>query len=129
MRWEVVGEGEEGNGALFDADGLAERHVGRGEFRGMEFLHVNAKTIISEVPKASNMPFRHTINVYRGCSHACTYCLAGDTPILMGDGRTKPLAAVRRGDVVYGTTRRGGYRRYVPTTVLDHWSTVKPAWR
>jgi DNA repair photolyase len=127
MRWSTVGDGDEG--ALFDADALADRHVGRGEFKGMEFLHVNAKTIISTVPASSHMPFRHTINAYRGCSHACTYCLAGDTPILMAGGRTKPLAEVRPGDVVYGTVLRGQYRRYEPTIVEDHWSTMKPAWR
>jgi DNA repair photolyase len=90
VRWETVGEGEgkddEGKDALFDADAMAERHVGRGEFRGIEFLHVNARTIISEVPKASNMPFRHTINVYRGCSHACTYCFARPTHEYLGLG-------------------------------------------
>jgi DNA repair photolyase len=52
---------------------------GRGEFRGLEFLHVNAKRIINEVPAASQMPFRFTINAYRGCSHACTYCFARPT--------------------------------------------------
>ena len=25
------------------------------------------------------MPFRYTINAYRGCSHACTYCFARPT--------------------------------------------------
>jgi DNA repair photolyase len=85
VRWETVGE-TEGKDALFDADGLAERHVGRGEFRGMEFLHVNARTLISEVPSVSNMPFRHTINVYRGCSHACTYCFARPTHEYLGLG-------------------------------------------
>jgi DNA repair photolyase len=90
VRWETVGEGPGGGvgaaGALFDADALAERHVGRGEFRGMEFLHVNARRIISEVPKASPMPFRHTVNVYRGCSHACTYCFARPTHEYLGLG-------------------------------------------
>ena len=85
MRWETVGS-EGGKDALFDADAMAERHVGRGAFRGMEFLHVNTKRIISEVPKASNMPFRHTINVYRGCSHACTYCFARPTHEYLGLG-------------------------------------------
>jgi DNA repair photolyase len=75
-----------GKDALFDADAMAERHIGRGEFRGMEFLHVNTKRIISEVPKASNMPFRYTINVYRGCSHACTYCFARPTHEYLGLG-------------------------------------------
>jgi DNA repair photolyase len=72
--------------ALFDADALADRHVGRGEFRGMEFLHVNAKRIISEVPASSAMPFRYTINAYRGCSHACTYCFARPTHDYLGLG-------------------------------------------
>ena len=44
------------------------------------------------------MPFEWTINPYRGCSHACVYCLAGDTPILMADGATRPLADLRVGD-------------------------------
>ena len=29
--------------------------------------------------------------------HACLYCARGDTQILMGDGRTKPLAEIRAG--------------------------------
>jgi len=45
----------------------------------MEFLHVNARTIINEIPKASMLPFRWTINAYRGCSHACEYCFARPT--------------------------------------------------
>ena len=69
---------------LFAADDLVERHVGRGEFRGMEFLHVNARSIINEVPKASRVPFRYSINVYRGCSHACTYCFARPTHEYLG---------------------------------------------
>ena len=47
----------------------------------------------------------------------------------MADGRTKPLADVRVGDAIYGTVRSGFYRRYAITTVLAHWSTVKPAYR
>ena len=99
------------------------------EFRGITFYEVQAKSIINKVPEASHMPFRWTINPYRGCSHACSYCAGGDTPILMADGRTKPLADVRVGDRIYGTERRGTYRRYVTTEVLAHWSTVKPAYR
>ena len=47
----------------------------------------------------------------------------------MADGRTKPLADIRAGDAIYGTVRRGYYRRYAITTVLAHWSTIKPAYR
>ena len=97
-------------------------------FRGIEFIEVEAKTIINHVP-GNYLPFNWTINPYRGCSHACSYCLAGDTPILMADGRQKRLRDVRAGDAVYGVERRGTYLRYAPTTVLDHWETVKPAYR
>jgi len=76
MRWRLS-EDEEGQGALFDEE--VERHIGKGEFRGMEFLHVNARTIINEIPKASMLPFRWTINAYRGCSHACVFCFARPT--------------------------------------------------
>ncbi|GAA0817390.1 intein-containing Rv2578c family radical SAM protein [Spirilliplanes yamanashiensis] len=98
-------------------------------FAGMTFYEVQAKSIINRVPGASRVPFEWTINPYRGCSHACSYCLAGDTPILLADGTHRPLADLRPGDAVYGTVGVGTDRRYVPTTVLDHWSTTKPAWR
>jgi DNA repair photolyase len=98
-------------------------------FRGMTFYEVQAKSVVNRVPEASRMSFRWTINPYRGCQHACTYCLQGETPILMADGRTKPLAEVRVGDEIYGTVRDGFYRRYAITTVSAHWSTVKPGYR
>jgi DNA repair photolyase len=126
LRWPQA-DRPQAQGALFD-EPVFEREPGRGEFRGMEFLHVRAQRIINEVPGAP-FGFRYTINAYRGCSHACTYCLAGETPVLMADGGTKPLAEVRPGDEVCGTFRDGARRRCVPTTVIDHWSSVKPAYR
>ncbi len=98
-------------------------------FKDMTFYEIRAKSIINRVPGASRVPFEWTINPYRGCSHACSYCLAGDTPVLMADGSTRPIAQLRVGDAVMGTTGAGRHRRYVPTTVLDHWSTTKPAYR
>ncbi|HWH32389.1 MAG TPA: hypothetical protein VNU01_06920, partial [Egibacteraceae bacterium] len=96
------------------------------EFAGMTFLEVEAKSALNRV---QGMPFKWSINPYRGCSHACAYCVGGDTPILMADGRLKPIAEVRSGDRVYGTERRGAYRRYVVTEVRDQWSTMKEAYR
>ena len=125
MRWRT--EGDDGQAALFDAD--VDRHVGRGEFRGMEFLHVRARRLVNTLPNSGRLPFRHTINAYRGCSHACTYCAEGTTPVLMADGRTTPIADLAVGDRIVGTHRVGAHRRFVVTEVLDHWSTVKPAWR
>jgi DNA repair photolyase len=45
-------------------------------FRGMTFYEIHAKSIVSRVPEASRVPFRYTINPYRGCQHACVYCFA-----------------------------------------------------
>jgi DNA repair photolyase len=108
--------------------GMGER-VTHPEFRGVEFVHVRAKSLLNHVPAAAGMPFEWTINTYRGCTHACTYCLAPETPILLADGRTRPISEVRVGDRVYGTVRQGRYRRYVTTEVRDHWRTVRPAFR
>lgn len=76
MRWRTE-DGEGAQAALFPpaAGEVVERRPGEGAFRGMEFLHVRARTIINTLG-SSPLPFRHTINAYRGCSHACTYCFA-----------------------------------------------------
>ncbi|BCY15073.1 intein-containing Rv2578c family radical SAM protein [Actinoplanes sp. L3-i22] len=98
-------------------------------FAGMTFYEIRAKSLINRVPGASRVPFEWTVNPYRGCSHACTYCLSGDTPILLAGGSTRRLAEIRPGDSVMGTMGAGPHRRYVPTTVLDHWATSKPSFR
>ncbi len=81
VRWrDIDGDDAQDHGqpALFDGvDGaVVERRRGEGQFRGMEFLHVRTRTIINSLPARSRLPFRHTINAYRGCSHACSYCFA-----------------------------------------------------
>jgi DNA repair photolyase len=86
LRW-ALAESEDGvAGTLFPDERVAERHVGKGAYAGLEFLHVNARTIINTVPPESLMPFRHTINPYRGCSHACVYCFARPTHDYLGLG-------------------------------------------
>jgi len=84
LRWALAET--EADGALFPDERVAERHVGRGAYAGMEFLHVNARTIINTVPETSPVPFRHTVNPYRGCSHACVYCFARPTHDYLGLG-------------------------------------------
>ena len=54
------------------------------EALGTRFYEVRARSAINAVPKRSRMPFRHTINPYRGCAHACTYCFACPTHIYLG---------------------------------------------
>jgi DNA repair photolyase len=48
-------------------------------FAGMTFYEIRAKSVINKVPAASAVPFTWTVNPYRGCSHACTYCFARNT--------------------------------------------------
>ncbi len=86
------------------------------------------RTIISR-NQSPDIPFEASINPYRGCEHGCVYCLSGDTPILMLDGTTLPLADIQVGDSIYGTVRKGWYRRYAAARVLAHWSVIKPAYR
>ena len=64
LRW-ASAETEDGD-ALFPDERKATRHVGNGAYTGLEFLQVNARTIINTVPPQSQMPFRYTINCYRG---------------------------------------------------------------
>jgi DNA repair photolyase len=45
----------------------------------IRFHEVRAKSALNAVPKKSRMPFRWTVNPYRGCSHACSYCFARST--------------------------------------------------
>jgi len=111
-------------------EGAVVRHFDAPEAIETRFYEVRAKSILNHVPPASRMPFRWTINIYRGCTHACTYCSLGDTPVLMADGRHKPIEELDVGDAIYGTQLSpSGHRRYVRTTVLDKWITVKPAYR
>lgn len=85
LRWRLADD-DGGQASLFAEGELVERHVGAGEYRGLEFLLVNAKRIINEVPAASRVPFRYTVNPYRGCSHACAYCFARPTHEYLGLG-------------------------------------------
>jgi tRNA A37 methylthiotransferase MiaB len=43
------------------------------------FYEVRAKSALNRVPQSSRMPFRWTVNPYRGCTHACVYCFARPT--------------------------------------------------
>jgi DNA repair photolyase len=45
----------------------------------MTFHEVTARSALNKVPDASRMPFRWTINPYRGCGTSCVYCFARKT--------------------------------------------------
>src|SRR5438270_12183331 len=123
VRWSNLTIGDEEQRHLPGyRDPAAVRRFEAPEALDTRFYEVRAKSILNRVPEKSRMPFRWTINPYRGCAHACVFCLGGATQILMADGRTKSVAEARVGDEIYGTVRSGVYRRYVRTRVLAHWS-------
>jgi len=47
------------------------------------FEEVECKSAVTRVA-ATNLPFRWTLNPYRGCQHACTYCFARATHAYLG---------------------------------------------
>ncbi|MDQ7906787.1 Rv2578c family radical SAM protein [Phytohabitans sp. ZYX-F-186] len=74
-------------------------------FAGMTFYEVQAKSIINRVPASSRMSFMWTINPYRGCSHACSYCFARGTHTYLDldaghDFDTKVVVKVNAGELV-----------------------------
>jgi DNA repair photolyase len=75
LRWSAPPEG-----GLFE---LTRRVPGRGQYRGLVFHEIEAKTILNRVP-GNFLPFDWTINPYRGCSHACVYCFARPTHEYLG---------------------------------------------
>src|SRR6516165_2536529 len=95
MRWDnlrldddlTADQDADGGGTLFPAErrvvalplierGAVARTFDTPGFRGMTFYEVQAKSVVNRVPEASRMPFRWTINPYRGCQHSCVYCYA-----------------------------------------------------
>src|SRR5438067_5532729 len=54
------------------------------EAMNVRFYEINARSALNKVPKKSRMPFPWTINPYRGCSHACTFCFARPTHRYLG---------------------------------------------
>jgi DNA repair photolyase len=129
VRWDNLEKGASTQGLLPGIGESVVRTFDAPEALGVRFHEVEARSGLNHVPKQSRMPFRWTINPYRGCTHACTYCVHGDTEVLMATGRSTPLREVQVGDEIYGTEARGRYRRYVRTRVLAHWTTTKQAFR
>jgi DNA repair photolyase len=82
VRWEslqLIDAPAEGLSPALFAQHAVVRRYDTPQFRGMTFYEVQARSILNKVPEASRMPFRWTVNPYRGCSHACVYCFARKT--------------------------------------------------
>jgi DNA repair photolyase len=80
MRWSNLSADAEERARLpgYRDEAVVRHFEAPGSIR-TRFYEVRAKSIINKVPEASQMPFRYTINPYRGCSHSCVFCFARPT--------------------------------------------------
>ncbi len=80
MRWDNLSTEEDERARLpgYRDDAVVRHFEAPGEVQ-TRFYEVRAKSILNRVPEASRMPFRWTVNPYRGCTHSCVYCFARPT--------------------------------------------------
>jgi DNA repair photolyase len=80
VRWSnLTLEAEEQHRLPGYRDPAAVRRFDAPEALDTRFYEVHAKSVLNRVPEKSRMPFRWTINPYRGCAHACVFCFARPT--------------------------------------------------
>jgi DNA repair photolyase len=79
VRWDQQTVESEAGARLPGYRDVTIRHFDAPEAVDTRFYEVEAKSVLNRVPESSQMPFRWTVNPYRGCTHACTYCFARPT--------------------------------------------------
>jgi DNA repair photolyase len=85
MRWDAMTLDREQQSRLPGyRDAASVRRFDAPEALDMRFYEVEAKSVLNRVPERSQMPFRWTINPFRGCSHACIFCFARPTHTYLG---------------------------------------------
>lgn len=82
---------------------------------GVIFEEIECKSIINRV-QAPGMPFKWTINPYRGCQHACVYCFARGTHQYLGydsgrDFESRIIVKTNAAEVLRQQLRRPGWNR------------------
>lgn len=85
-------------------------------FDGITFHEVLCKSALNKVPNAAALPFRFTVNGYRGCSHACRYCFARPTHEYLdfdpgNDFDTQVIVKTNVVEVLRRELRRPSWRR------------------
>jgi DNA repair photolyase len=80
VRWDNLSvDAERGRRLPGYRDEARVRRFDAPEALDIRFYEVRARSALNRVPERSRMPFRWTINPYRGCAHACVYCFARPT--------------------------------------------------
>jgi DNA repair photolyase len=116
MRWSAQGVNVD-DGALPGLQRIGFiRSVRTPQFDGITFHEVLCKSALNKVPDASMLPFRFTVNGYRGCSHACRYCFARPTHEYLdldcgNDFDTQVVVKTNVADVLRRELSRPGWRR------------------
>jgi len=82
---------------------------------GADVQEIYCKTLLNKID-VPRFPFRWTLNPYRGCRHACTYCYARPTHEFLGqdpgrDFETRVFAKVNAADVLRRELKRPSWRR------------------
>lgn len=115
MRWDGQRVDASGRGGGLAAAGEHVRTMRPPEFSGVVVHEVLAKSALNRVPGGA-LPFSWTINPYRGCTHACTFCFARSTHEYLdldagADFDGQIVAKVNVADVLAGELVRPSWRR------------------
>ena len=91
------------------------------------YLEETCKTALNQVPAASRVPFRWTVNPYRGCTHSCHYCFARafHTYLDLGVGEDFSSKIVVKTNVVEVLRRELAARTWSGETVVM-WTATDP---
>ena len=116
MRWDGQGI-EVDDGALPGLERIGfVRSVQTPQFDGITFHEVLCKSALNKIPDAAALPFKFTVNGYRGCSHACRYCFARPTHEYLdldygNDFDTQIVVKTNVADVLQREVGRRSWRR------------------
>jgi DNA repair photolyase len=88
-----------------------------------------SRTIVA-TNQSPDVGFDASVNPYRGCEHACSYCLGPETPVLFADMVWRPIGDVRAGDTLVGFDEfpaPGRTRKLRHSVVEAVWWSRKPS--
>jgi DNA repair photolyase len=97
-----------------------------------ELLVDPSRTIVA-TNDSPDLGFRASVNPYRGCQHACSYCLAPTTPVLRANLSWTAMGELKPGDEIVGFDefpRDGSRTRKLRKSVVEGvWWSRKPSLR
>jgi DNA repair photolyase len=117
VRWSNLTLGDEEQRRLPGyRDEATVRRFDAPEGLATSFYEVRARSILNRVPERSRMPFRWTVNPYRGCAHACVYCFARPTHRYLGfdagrDFEREIVVKVNAPELLHAELARPTWRR------------------